>query len=144
MIVRDAEKEDLAKIAALEKIIFDDNNFPMSLRNLRYHFKKGNKIYVAKIDNHLAGYAVIFLRKDYARIYSIAINPDYNGKGIGNLLMKHIIAKHSDKKYISLEVRSDNTRAIKLYEKFGFKVVKILPEYYDDGCSGYKMKKIFT
>lgn len=45
------------------------------------------------------------------------------GQGIGSRLMDAILdfAKHTAQvEIVSLEVRSDNTRAIKLYEKYGF------------------------
>lgn len=48
------------------------------------------------------------------------------GQGIGSMLLEQIIefAKNvANAEIISLEVRSDNTRAIKLYEKYGFEKI---------------------
>ena len=63
------------------------------------------------------------------------------GQGIGSMLLEAIIdfAKNvAHAEIISLEVRSDNERAIKLYEKYGFEKIgcfkgffKIEGEYVD-------------
>ena len=48
------------------------------------------------------------------------------GKGVGSALVKAVIdfARHTVRaEIISLEVRSDNTRAIRLYEKYGFEKI---------------------
>lgn len=53
----------------------------------------------------------------------ISVRKDMWGKGVGSMLMKNIIdfAKNVAKvDIIALQVRSDNERAIHLYEKFGF------------------------
>ncbi len=52
--------------------------------------------------------------------------------GIGSLLMEKLIefARKSRIELIHLEVRSDNTRAIHLYEKFGFQRIGTSPAYF--------------
>lgn len=52
--------------------------------------------------------------------------------GIGTELMKHIIdyAKENGIEIINLEVRSDNSAAIHLYEKFGFKKTGTIPAFF--------------
>lgn len=52
------------------------------------------------------------------------------GNGVGTMLMEEIIsfARNTAKvQILSLEVRSDNARAIRLYEKFGFQKTGIFP-----------------
>ena len=71
---------------------------------------------------------------------TITVLKNYWGQGIGSRLMKMMIdfCVSTDAKVISLEVRSDNDRAVKLYEKFGFETIglykkffKINGEYHD-------------
>lgn len=58
-----------------------------------------------------------------ARVLSIAMHPDYQGYGIGSLLLDHGLKYLRTKSQrVQLEVRPENTPAIRLYEKFGFKV----------------------
>lgn len=53
----------------------------------------------------------------------ISVAKDYWGMGIGSTLMAALLsfAKERGIRQLNLEVRSDNERAIRLYEKFGFK-----------------------
>ena len=41
-----------------------------------------------------------------------------------------MFSKAAGAEIISLEVRSDNTRAIKLYEKFGFEKISVFKEFF--------------
>ena len=53
-------------------------------------------------------------------------------KGLGSQLLQKAIefAKKNGLEIINLEVRSDNFRAIHLYEKFGFRKIGISPAYF--------------
>ena len=55
--------------------------------------------------------------------------------GIGSELMQKLIdyARENALELIYLEVRGDNSRAIHLYKKFGFKKVGTLPAYFKIG-----------
>lgn len=80
---------------------------------------------IAVCDGDLAGY--IFVTKS-GEIQPIHIFEEYRGYGLSNTLMKDGITKYGAKK---LGVYSDNLVAIKLYKKFGFKVVG--NKVYKDG-----------
>lgn len=76
----------------------------------------------------------------HRRSIAISVRKDWWGRGIGSGLMERLIAfaKETGAEVISLEVRSDNARAIALYEKFGFKrfgtyerFFKFGDEYFD-------------
>lgn len=71
---------------------------------------------------------------------AISVRKSHWGQGIGSGLMERLIAfaRGIDAEVISLEVRSDNQRAMALYRKFGFekfgtyrKFFKIDGEYFD-------------
>ena len=66
-------------------------------------------------------------KKRIAYITSVSVLREWTGKGIAANLMKQCIehAETSGMRQISLEVASDNTPAIKLYEKSGFVVGKV-------------------
>ena len=55
----------------------------------------------------------------------MAVHDEWKGKGIGSALMKAVIEMADNwlnLKRLELEVYTDNTAAIKLYEKFGFEI----------------------
>lgn len=60
-----------------------------------------------------------------AQILSIAVNQEYQGRGIGKELVRNGLEylKKEEVKRVKLEVRTDNIPAKKIYEKFGFKAV---------------------
>ncbi len=65
--------------------------------------------------------------KDEMMVDYIAIDPEYRGKGIGSKLLdfgENQARKNKDIKVYSLMVIGQNIKAIKLYERIGFKVVK--------------------
>ena len=75
-------------------------------------------------------------------LVSIAVLKEYRGRGIGSALLSETISVMKNiyqTASIFLEVRVSNTPAIKLYRKFGFKVVRRIPYYYRDGEDAYVM-----
>ena len=57
------------------------------------------------------------------------------GRGVGSALMEEVIAhaRAQGLEIIELEVRSDNPRAIRLYEKFGFVRIGHYPGFFKIG-----------
>ncbi len=74
-------------------------------------------------------------------LISIAVLEAHRGKGLGSKLLENTImaAKRHNADSVFLEVRVSNKPAIRLYEKFGFKKVRIIREYYRDGEDAYVM-----
>jgi len=79
---------------------------------------------------------------DFADIHDIEVEFKYRGKGYGAKLMELFLNEMKSRMVtvITLEVRVDNTIAISLYEKFGFKRIDVRKEYYKDGCDGLLMR----
>ena len=66
---------------------------------------------------------------------SIAVRKTAWGQGVGTALLQKVIdyAKAHGVEIINLEVRSDNVRAIRLYEKFGFEKTGESPAFFKIG-----------
>jgi predicted GNAT family acetyltransferase len=61
----------------------------------------------------------------HTEVSAVCTHPDHNGKGYARILMSEImrrIRNRGEKPF--LHVRSDNTRAIGIYEKLGFRIRK--------------------
>lgn len=67
-----------------------------------------------------------------AHITLLAIHPDYQGRGLGQLLLCALLEDAVKRKLerATLEVRESNQVALSVYEKFGFKVAGRRKKYY--------------
>ncbi|MFP3309514.1 MAG: N-acetyltransferase [Acidilobus sp.] len=77
-------------------------------------------------------------------VISIAVLAEYRRRGVGSALMKEaidVLSSKYDVDAVYLEVRVSNEPAIRMYEKFGFKKVRIIKGYYRDGEDAYVMVK---
>lgn len=72
---------------------------------------------------------------DEAHITLLGIDPLYQGQGLGQWLLLHLLmdAHQRDLHHATLEVRISNLAAHKLYQKFGFQSVGRRRRYYSDG-----------
>ncbi len=73
-------------------------------------------------------------------IVTIAVDPDYQGRGLGERLMREVEAR-SPLARIQLMVRRSNLPALHLYRKLDYHIVETWPRYYEDGEDAYVMEK---
>jgi ribosomal-protein-alanine N-acetyltransferase len=133
--------KDLRKVYEVELESFDHPYpFPVFLNFL---LREPNGFLIAKMNDQIVGYIVGVTEKDIGTIDSIAVKKDYRRKSIGKKLLDSIIEyfKLKNISIINLQVRIDNYEAISFYEKNGFKKVKVLKNYYSDGCDAFLMEK---
>lgn len=91
--------------------------------------------YLAKANGEIIGTASLDRqprRMSHRGEFAISVKKAYWGHGIASALMKEILnfAKANGFEQLELEVRSDNTRAIRLYEKFGFQKLCTFPAFF--------------
>ncbi len=94
--------------------------------------QNGNLLLLAKYEDRIVGNVSISRfprRMSHRAELGITVLKAEWGKGIGRELMRQAIehAKAQGLEIISLEVRSDNVRAIRLYEKCGFQKIGTFP-----------------
>ena len=136
--IRNFVDDDLSAIEELEHKAFQVG--PYSRRMLKRIFnKKGSFNVVAEEDGRLVGYAVAMpLDLFSADIESIAVDPDFHGRGIGTLIIREIEAEMIKRGYLHsiLEVRDRNDEAIGFYKKNGYTALDYLPTYYTEDFRG--------
>lgn len=135
---------DLDAIQSIEQDCFaaDGDAFPR--RQLHYLVTRAQgACFAATIKGHIVGYIALLTRQGCGnlRIYSIAVAPQARGAGVGQALIDAAIAeaRHRALRELTLEVRADNTSAIALYRKNGFRSDRLLRGYYHDGADGRRM-----
>ena len=89
----------------------------------------GHPHIVALIDNVVVGWCDIMPRnpeEPAIGVLGMGVVDDQRGKGIGEALIRAALIAAQDKGFdtIRLDVRTDNERAVKLYEKVGFRILR--------------------
>ena len=119
------------------------------IKETSYSLLKDNNI--KKSDNPFCRYIAYYLDKkvigfiEYNDIYesidivNVFVKEEYRNKKIGTKLLSYLIEKSKDKYNITLEVNINNSVAIHLYEKLGFKKVSLRKGYYK-GIDAYLME----
>ena len=97
---------------------------------------QNKEIFIAKLNNEIVGYVIFSIRekdnpsmryRKQLNIEAICIDENCRRNGIGTLLLNHTrkVGKEQGCTDMYLTVNQENENAIKVYEKFGFKVKNI-------------------
>lgn len=120
-------KEEVQEVIQLGTMLNPNFSKLFHIENLN----PNETIYIYKENNINKGFIHIQNGLDIIDLLNIIVKPEYQNQGIGSVLLKYIIDNKQDKK-IMLEVRSKNINAIKLYQKYDFKIINIRKNYYKD------------
>ena len=120
-------KEEVQEVIQLGTMLNPNFSKLFHIENLN----PNETIYLYKENNINKGFIHIQNGLDIIDLLNIIVKPEYQNQGIGSVLLKYIIGNKQDKK-IMLEVRSKNINAIKLYQKYDFKIINIRKNYYKD------------
>ena len=128
LVYKASTKSDIHKIFEFSKNLIDEYE---DIRNIDYErvlkwvYKKIEEniheytsIY---LDNTLVGYYHFHEDKDKMELDDFYIFSEYQNKGIGSKVLSELIQTENT---IYLYVFVKNVKAIKLYERFGFKIVE--------------------
>jgi ribosomal-protein-alanine N-acetyltransferase len=80
----------------------------------------------------LLGYFFVMQALDEAHLLNISVHGDMHGRGIGKMLLDKVclLAHQQKMQSILLEVRPSNTRAIVIYQRYGFVEIGRRRDYY--------------
>lgn len=123
---------DLDRVLVIEHAVFPT---PWSRRSFEAELEGGCSVpWVAERDGDVVAYLVSWLVEDELHIGNIAVAPAAQGRGIGRELLRFCLEDAAARgvAWATLEVRSSNGRAIRLYETFGFRPVAMRRGYYSD------------
>ena len=128
-LIRPASFDDISSIVEIEN---KTNQMPWSKAQFLSSMEVGHYSVVMHKDSDILGFAIYSPIIPESHLLNIAIDPAYQGKGLGDKLLQQIILQNRiiGVKTISLEVRVSNLPAINLYEKRGFHKDAIRPDYY--------------
>ncbi len=146
-IVR-AQPEDAAALLDYLKIVGGETNnlsfgaegVPLDLETEQNYLRmqagsKDNAQYLAKVNDEIIG--TVSLNRKHNRMshrgeFGISLKKAWWGCGAASALTETVLAFARENGFaqLNLEVRSDNVRAIRLYEKHGFRKLCTFPAFF--------------
>ena len=142
--IRAAQATDIDELLRLEGLAFRGDR--LSRRSFKRWLRHSGCVFLVREEEcGLAGYILVILRRGtrLARLYSLAVDPAYQGKGIAGRLMERAeqAAREAGALYMRLEVAGKNTAAISLYRKLGYTQFGLYQDYYEDHGDALRMEK---
>lgn len=145
--------DDIPQVVAIDRLSFPQ---PWSEQSYRFELQENAHAYfivalapdgygaapagwlarlIGRPARHIIGYAGLWLVVDEAHINTLAVHPEWRGRGLGEQLLLELLryARGQGARLATLEVRVGNAAARRLYAKHGFLEVGRRPRYYRDG-----------
>jgi ribosomal-protein-alanine N-acetyltransferase len=138
IIFRPMRIDDLESVLVIDRISF---TMPWPESAYLHDLKKNPDalLWVAEDNSPISGPNVVgmidvWLILDEAHIATLAVHPDYRGKGIASSLLEALLVEafRRGARRAMLEVRASNFKAQSLYKHYGFEVVHRRRQYYRD------------
>jgi ribosomal-protein-alanine N-acetyltransferase len=129
--IRQLAYADLPQVIAIERRAFPT---PWSLAMFVLELSKPSGICLAAIeDGSIIGYLVCSRYDTVWHLMNVAVEPKRQRQGIATTLLERLF-EQADKpsEQYTLEVRTSNEAAIRLYERFGFRAAGRRRAYYHD------------
>ncbi len=136
LIIREATLCDIKDILSLVCYLSSVNTTLQEAEETFTKFFKSELFiqFVAEKDEKIIGIiGVIFMpgfrdhKKLIGYLQRLVVHPDYRKKGVGSMLLEHAI-NYCRKKCYKIILHSKNEKAIRIYEKNGFKKHSVLME----------------
>jgi ribosomal-protein-alanine N-acetyltransferase len=125
-------RRHLAAVSAIEAEVYP-HPWSSGLFEDELH-RPGRAYLVARVGPTVVGYAGVLLLADDGHVATVAVDPARQGRGLATRLLLELVrsAVTLGANQLTLEVRVSNTRAQRLYQRFGFAPAGARKAYYGD------------
>jgi len=144
--IRPMHETDIPTVVSIERAVWKNESwrlkdFLQALNNPLYNCWILESI---STDYIVLGYGFQYLLNDVSHIANLCIHPNRRGRGLGGILLRHMIddARQNGASTVELEVNTSNTHAYMLYINHGFRIFQFLPQYYSEYSDAYRMTLI--
>lgn len=136
--IRQMTSDDIEQVLAIDQMSFS-MPWPISAYKYELNENQNSKLWVAEVESagkarKVIGIIVVWFIMDEAHIATIAVHPDFRGRGIAHTMLviaiKEAIQQGSTR--ATLEVRATNSVAQSIYRRFRFEIVGHRLRYYGD------------
>lgn len=158
--IRKVKATDNEALAKLIKDTFEEHDAPKegtvysdpATSDLYQLFSKpGSVLWVGEIDGDIAGCCGVYptegLPEGYAELVKFYLKPTARGKGLGKMLMNESISSAKELGYHDLYLESlpEFSKAVKMYENMGFKLLdKPLGNSGHHSCTLWMIRRLDT
>jgi ribosomal-protein-alanine N-acetyltransferase len=144
--VRRVRARDMDRILEIEAASFGADAYD---RNLfaEYTRKCGGLFLVAQAGTKVCAYSITAISPGKlglrAELVSVAVLPAFRGKGAASALLDSTLRRLRRRKVVrlALMVKVANHPALHFYEKYGFRTLRRVARYYEDGADGFSLAK---
>ncbi len=128
--IRSLVYSDLPAVLSIERRAFGT---PWSLAMFVLELSKPSGICLAASDRGgLIGYLICSRYADVWHLMNVAVDPQRRREGIATRLIERLFGGGEPDARYTLEVRTSNSAAIHMYERFGFRAAGHRRRYYHD------------
>lgn len=122
-------------VALLDDVLRIENSayaHPWTRGNFADSLKSGYQLLALMGGDTLIGYFVAMEGVDEVHLLNITVAPQFQGQGYGVLMLDalSVWARSRQAQWLWLEVRVGNTRAMQVYERYGYRRVGERKNYY--------------
>ena len=146
IIIRRFRDADMDRVLEIERVSFGKYAYDRKLFAELSH-TCGDLFLLAAAGRNICGYMITCMRgrgvRGGAELVSLAVDPAYRGRGAASSLMRSTLRRLRLRKAarFSLIVKVTNEAARRFYETHGFRKIRKVPRYYEDGQDGVLMSK---
>jgi ribosomal-protein-alanine N-acetyltransferase len=144
MIMRKVKASDIIRLYHLDQLCFPPG-MAFSFKTLCHYILYADSIsYLIEAAGQILGFVSTRICSRYkAQLVTIDIHPHYRRQGLGQILLTKAEQKliQRGSKWVSLEVAVNNAAAIAFYHKNGYRIKRLIKNYYHHGGDAYLMQK---
>lgn len=129
-VIRPIRTEDLPAVLALEHA---HQPRPWSEQVFGEEMSAEGRVYlVAEAGGTVVGFAGAMIVGDEGHVTNLLVDPDHRGRGVATDMIVSLIRSSVElgARHLTLEVRTRNEAARRLYARFGLAPVGVRPRYY--------------
>jgi len=122
--IRLMQQDDLKRIYKVDRVAFDEI-WRNSLSQLETAFREAFSATVIEVDGIVGGYQISTATSQGGHLARLAVNPEYQSRGIGTSLVSDLLDRFQDQGIVEVSVntQSVNGPSLDLYRKFGFRLL---------------------
>jgi ribosomal-protein-alanine N-acetyltransferase len=131
VVIAPLRQKDLPGVLRIEESVFPQ---PWSHRLFVEELsqRRSRAYRAAWVGREIVGYAGQMFIDDESHVNNIAVDPRWQGRGLGAALLADLVRTGISRgsRHLTLEVRVGNDPALALYARFGLAPVGVRPNYY--------------